>query len=194
MPIQIGQRPDHGFDEPLGLLSDCHRRIEHFLQVLIAVDAQASGGPLTADQRRALEASLRYFAVAAPKHTADEEASLFPRLRDTGDPSATQALSLLETLERDHDAADADHAAVDTLARRWLESDRLSAADAADLRQRLARLKALYDRHIAIEDKQLFPAAARMLTDAQIREVGREMAGRREHAAALKSTAVESRG
>ena len=23
MRIQIGQRPDHGFDEPLGLLSDC---------------------------------------------------------------------------------------------------------------------------------------------------------------------------
>jgi hypothetical protein len=39
MAIQIGQRPDHDFHEPLGLLSDCHRRIEHFLRVFIAVDS-----------------------------------------------------------------------------------------------------------------------------------------------------------
>ena len=34
-PLQIGAAPDHDFDEPLGLLSDCHRRIEHFLDILI---------------------------------------------------------------------------------------------------------------------------------------------------------------
>ena len=37
MPVRIGGRPEHGFDEPLGLLSDCHRRIERFLGVLAAV-------------------------------------------------------------------------------------------------------------------------------------------------------------
>jgi hypothetical protein len=71
MPIQIGHGPDHDFDQPLGLLSDCHRRIEHFLRVLVAVDDRAAGGPLAADHRRALEGALRYFEVAAPKHTAD---------------------------------------------------------------------------------------------------------------------------
>ena len=45
MPIQIGQRADHGFDEPLGLLSDCHRRIEHFLRVLSTISADAAGFP-----------------------------------------------------------------------------------------------------------------------------------------------------
>jgi len=30
---------------------------------------------------RALASALRYFGEAAPKHTADEEESLFPRLR-----------------------------------------------------------------------------------------------------------------
>ena len=37
MPISIGARPQSGFDDPLGLLSDCHRRIESFLGVLIRV-------------------------------------------------------------------------------------------------------------------------------------------------------------
>ena len=31
MLVKIGQPVDHGFDAPLGLLSDCHRRIEKFL-------------------------------------------------------------------------------------------------------------------------------------------------------------------
>ena len=45
MPLQIGERPDHSFAEPLGLLSDCHRRIEHFLLVLLAIDREGAGGP-----------------------------------------------------------------------------------------------------------------------------------------------------
>ena len=92
MPIAIGARRDHGFDEPLGLLSDCHRRIEHFLRVLIALDARAHGGPLLDTERNDLTAALRYFATAAPRHTADEEDSLFPRLRESSDPAALRAL------------------------------------------------------------------------------------------------------
>ena len=180
MPIQIGRQPDHDFDEPLGLLSDCHRRIEQFLEVLVAVDAQAAGGRLNADQRRALEASLRYFAVAAPKHTADEEVSLFPRLRATGDPAAAEALALLDRLEHDHDDAEAHHGAVERLVRRWLSDDRLEPSEAAELRERLTKLTALYRRHIAVEDQELFPAAARLLGAAELRQIGREMASRRQ--------------
>jgi hemerythrin-like domain-containing protein len=179
MAFQIGQRPDHDFDEPLGLLSDCHRRIEHFLRVLIAVDAEAAGGSLTMTHRADLEGALRYFAVAAPRHTADEEQSLFPRLRDAGDPGVTQALELVERLEHDHDEAEQHHAAVDTLVRRWLENDGLGPNDAAELRERLLGLQTLYQRHISLEDERLFPAAARVLDAKQIEAIGREMAARR---------------
>jgi hypothetical protein len=34
MTIQIGAKPDSGFDDPIGMLKDCHRRIEHFLYML----------------------------------------------------------------------------------------------------------------------------------------------------------------
>jgi len=78
MPVQIGA-PAHNFSDPTGLLSDCHRRIEMFLRVLEGV-ALVIDRPLTGESRSALESALRYFREAAPKHTADEEESLFPRL------------------------------------------------------------------------------------------------------------------
>ena len=180
MPIQIGEPAGHHFGQPLGLLSDCHRRIEHFLRVLIVIDAEAAGGPLTAGQLEALEGARRYFAVAAPKHTADEEESLFPRLRATGDPAATAALSLVDKLERDHEEAETHHAAVDVLVRRWIDENRLSPSGATELRERLSSLQALYQRHIMAEDQRLFPAAARALDDAQLRQIGEEMAARRD--------------
>jgi hemerythrin-like domain-containing protein len=176
MPLQIGAAPDHDFDEPLGLLSDCHRRIEHFLDILIETERHAAGAPLTSPQRGDLEASLRYFAVAAPKHTADEEQSLFPRLRAVSDPAVTHALELLE---RDHDEAEQLHATVDHLVRQWFAHNILDAAEARALREHLAALRHLYQQHICIEDRDVFPAAARLLSATQIHEVGREMAERR---------------
>ena len=179
MPIQINRRPDHGFDEPLGLLSDCHRRIEHFLDILIAVHGNAGDEALSASNRRALEESLQYFRTAAPRHTADEEESLFPRLRESGDPAAARALVMIDGLEKDHDEANAHHVRVEILVQRWLSTGRLGSADSAELRDRLSRLQALYQRHIAVEDQDLFPAAARVLDEDQIGQIGREMAARR---------------
>jgi hemerythrin-like domain-containing protein len=144
------------------------------------VDAEAAGGTLTPAHRGALEASLRYFAIAAPKHTADEEQSLFPRLRDSPDPTAAAAMMLVDRLEHEHDEADGHHAAVAVLVRRWLAEDHLSLAEARKLRERLAQLQQLYQRHITVEDKELFPAAARVLDTAQLRQIGREMAARRQ--------------
>ncbi len=179
MPIHIGGHTDHGFTEPLGLLSDCHRRIEHFLQLLITVDLKAAGGTLSLEYRRALEGALKYFETAAPTHTADEEDSLFPRLRASDRPDAKRALTLIEQLEHDHVAADQHHAAVNMLVRRWIEADRLDMADATALRTHLTALQALYSAHIAVEDDDLFPAAARALDAPALQAIGREMAARR---------------
>lgn len=179
MPIKIGQRPDHTFEQPLGLLSDCHRRIEFFLQVLIATDERVAGGPLDSADRASLEGALAYFASAAPRHTADEEDSLFPRLRQCADPAAGQALATLAVLEADHAEADGHHRAVDQLVRRWMTAGSLDAADRGVLRDRLSRLREMYSRHIDVEDRELFPAAARLLTKMQVQEIGREMAARR---------------
>lgn len=179
MPIRIGQPLDHEFTEPLGLLSDCHRRLEYFLEVLIRL-SESAGGALTPEQWKDLEKAVNYFARAAPQHTADEEESLFPRLRATRDPRAAEAIECLSQLERDHEMAEAHHLAVDTFCRRWLDHGFLSDADRRNLEDRLAELQAIYREHIAIEDNQLFPVASAVLSEEQLLEIGREMEDRRD--------------
>src|SRR5579864_7182526 len=105
MPVQIGSTA-HSFSDPTGLLSDCHRRIEMFLASLERTGALLHK-PLQPDTRMALESALRYFRDAAPKHAADEEDSLFPRLRRLSHPQIEVAIQQLEPLEHDHERANA---------------------------------------------------------------------------------------
>jgi hypothetical protein len=51
MAIQIGAKRDSGFDDPLGMLKDCHRRIENFLGILCVVVERAQGRSLTGEER-----------------------------------------------------------------------------------------------------------------------------------------------
>jgi len=178
MPLKIGSPLDHDFDEPLGLLTDCHRRIEYFLHVLIRLTEKAKLR-LTPEQWKELESAVNYFAFSAPRHTADEEQSLFPRLRSVEDPRAAQALECMQELEHDHELAAAHHLAVDRFCRRWLDHGFLSDTDMRNLRDRLAELQSLYREHIALEDGFLFPVAAQLLSDDKLRDIGREMAARR---------------
>ena len=179
MLLKIGHRPDHDFREPLGLLSDCHRRIEHFLSTIRAITNQARGEKLTDTQRAQLEAATAYFATAGPRHTADEEDSLFPRLRAAHDPRAVAALELVDQLEADHAAANEHHEVVDQLIRSWLSDGYLPAADVKDLLERLDGLNCMYAAHIDVEDREVFPAAAQLLSKDDLTEIGREMMARR---------------
>lgn len=179
MSLQIGEAASPTFQQPLALLSDCHRRVEKFLGLLLRVAREADGGPLNPMQREALETSLRYFREAAPKHTADEEDSLFPRLRALGTPEAVAVMEKIAALEADHRTAGPDHDAVELFGRLWLARNRLGADEVASMRTHLESLHMLYGRHIRIEDDEVFPAAARLLAATDLAEVGREMAERR---------------
>jgi len=177
--IQIGAPLAADFTNPLGVLSDCHRRVERFLQLLITVSEHAQGGPLSAEQRDALRLALRYFREAAPMHTADEEESLFPRLRRAAHPRVAVVLRAVENLEGEHEAARFDHLTVDLLGRRWLANDSLPAERVHELRDALRRLETLYERHIAIEDREVFPLSRLILNSADIATMGQEMTRRR---------------
>ena len=172
MPVQIGRR-ESDFTHPLGLLSDCHRRIERFLNVLLTLSRTRAGSALDSAESASLRAALDYFRDAAPEHTADEEESLFPRMRAAG------ALAELDHLESDHAAAAAAHAEVDALGSRWLDAGSLPAESATRLADLLLQLDETYRRHIALEDSEIFPAAGRVLSREQLAEVGREMENRR---------------
>lgn len=181
MPVKLGAKPDHGFDQPLELLSDCHRRIETFLGMMIQVLERAHQGSraLDAQERDALEAALRYFDVAAPRHTQDEEQSLFPRMRASDNPQAHAALARVEALEADHRRADAMHAAAKEVCRRWLDAGPLNESDRQRLASLLHDLRQMYAGHILLEDRELFPLASRVLNAQQLSEIGQEMAHRR---------------
>jgi len=175
MAIQIGTTSPH-FSDPIGLLSDCHRRVEMFLGSLRAIGDTCD--ILNDEGLRALENALRYFRQAAPKHTADEEVSLFPRLRQC--PSLPNSiLALIERLERDHTWADPLHALLEELGALWIADRRLSAKQRQEFRKAAAQLQAMYSEHIELEDSVLFPAANQMLSAEEKREIGLEMAARR---------------
>ena len=178
MPVQIGAK-SHNFTDPTGLLSDCHRRVEMFLGSLVAI-AGVIDGPATEETRRALESALRYFAQAAPKHTADEEESLFPRLRQIHDPEVEAAFSKLEQLEDEHDWAAPLHAEVDRLGAQYLSSGSLSGREVSDFRKAVASLASMYKQHISVEDSLVFPLAARVLSDPEKMAIAEEMAARRK--------------
>ena len=178
MPVQIGAKT-HSFADPTGLLSDCHRRIEMFLGTLERI-AEFRERPLDADERTALEASLKYFRDAAPKHTADEEESLFPRLRRMHDPEVERAIETLDPLEHEHRRADSLHAEVDRIGRQWLERDSLIASEEERFRTCVAELALIYKEHIRIEDEVVFPIAGRILSPGEKAEIANEMTARRK--------------
>ncbi|HWR51744.1 MAG TPA: hemerythrin domain-containing protein [Bryobacteraceae bacterium] len=179
MPITIGGKPESHFSDPIGLLTDCHRRIERFLSVLVQVAAQAGEGELTDERRTALETALRYFREAAPNHTADEEDTLFPRMRMMDRPEAKAVLASVDSLEQDHERAQEMHDEADRLGQAWLASGTISTADAALLSAVLAQLDELYRGHIAVEEQEVFPVAARLLAAPDREAIGGEMAARR---------------
>jgi hemerythrin-like domain-containing protein len=177
MGIQIGAKPDSGFDNPIGMLTDCHRRIEHFLNILCVVVEQAAGRALTDEEKGAVQSALQYFRVGGQRHTADEEESLFPRLRAA---SATVTLKELSGLESDHRDADDLHRAADTLYTAWIATGPLSPDDEQRLLLITKRLRHLYEEHIRVEEQTVFPLAAQMLDTGTIAAIGREFRKRRE--------------
>ena len=176
MAIQIGAKPDRGFDDPIGMLIDCHRRVEHFLHILCVVSDRVQDRTLTDDEAAAVQSALHYFRVGGLRHTADEEESLFPRLRAE---SAAGNLEELGGLESDHRSANDLHVAVDALYSAWIATGRLSPEDELQLRSNTEQLKHLYEEHIQVEEKIVFPRAAEMLNPQAIAAMGQEFHARR---------------
>jgi len=175
MAIQIGAKPDSGFDDPLGMLKDCHRRIEKFLDILIVVAERAEDRGLTEEEKTAVEAALQYFRSGGQRHTADEECSLFPRLRTGTLPPPAE----LEALEADHRESGELHDSVEALYTGWAATGELSAADRHRMLVETRKLRHLYARHIQIEETVVFPHAARALDSRTVAEIGLEFKARR---------------
>ena len=162
--------PAPGFDDPLGVLRACHRRMERQLATLVRLRRHLPAHHADDDARAAAAAILRYFDSAAPNHHADEEASLLPRLV----AARPEIAPLCASIERDHVE----------LGARWM---RLRPRLAAIVARSGAHLPirevetfcAAYAAHIAREEGTLLPQAQAALDAAALAAIGEEMSARR---------------
>ena len=159
------------------MLEDCHRRIERFLNILCIVAAQASGRSLNQEESTAVTAALHYFQEGGRRHNADEEESLFPRLR-AAQPDDSQAR--LADLEDDHRRTGDLHQQVEVLFRKWIDSFAISNSEQQALLSSTAELKRIYAEHIRLEESTVFPHAAQVLDKAAIAAIGLEFQARRK--------------
>lgn len=164
-----------GFDAPLAMLAECHRRVERQCATLTRLVAHLDAHGSDAPAREAATAVMRYFDLAAPNHHADEEEDLFPALIEA--MAGSDAVCLREITA----SLRADHAELD---RRWAALRRTLEAIAAGRSAALAADEArafaeLYARHIAREERELLPMAERLLGDAELAAIGAAMRRRR---------------
>ena len=163
-----------GFDDPLGMLRACHRRIEKQLATLERLQRHLPEHGHDDDARHAARAILRYFDTAAVNHHADEERSIFPRLARAAVTDA-HAQAVMNELQREHRLLDVQ----------WARLRPLLAGIAAGQRANLSprdvlELREAYARHIAVEEDVLIPIAEATLDDQALLEIGEEMASRRD--------------
>jgi hemerythrin-like domain-containing protein len=176
MAVQIGAKPASGFDDPIGMMQDCHRRIERFLDILHRVVRKARRRALTAEEVQAVETALHYFRTSGLQHSEDEEKSLFSRLRALG---ATDVLQQVERLESDHRAAAVLHEEADRIYTRWISAGLLSTKDAAALEAATGELARIYSTHIAVEEGIVFPRAAALFGKDLLHTMSAEFRRRR---------------
>lgn len=178
MLVTIGKKPESDFDDPVGMLRDCHKRITYFLDTLAFAAKKFRGLPLPHDVRTAVLNSLRYFREAAPKHNADEEQSLFPRIR-TSIRSEESTAVLMQSLQDEHRWAEGLHETADDLIRTWIANSSLNTEESEKLISTLTQLQSFYAEHIGHEEQTIFPLAEESLSAPEIASIGAEMAARR---------------
>lgn len=180
--FKINQPHIPDFTAPFDLLVHCHQRIETQLETLVrAAEILRSGNSLSSPKAfDAIDAACKHFAVAGAKHTADEEESLFPRLRECGGAAGEEALAAMTELESQHRSAEQMHKQFDEFV---LTLPRDGSADSRELdcfSEMAAELSAFYRPHIFMENSLVFPIAGRVLPANEIYNLGEEMRSRRK--------------
>ena len=155
------------------MMERSHRRLEERL-----ADLQSAAGAIVRERAGLAELALvdeviAYLERSAARHEADEEESLFPRLRGDRDIAP-----LLADLTAEH----AHHrhliGQLRALRSTWPPAGP-AAADGATLAIAITELSRAYRSHITREEEELLPAARGRLTPAEIASITAEMHRRR---------------
>jgi hemerythrin-like domain-containing protein len=151
------------------LLLACHDQIRRFAGLTLRLSEHlAAHGPDQPSQEAA-RSILRYFDIAAPLHHEDEEADLFPALRQLDPTRAGEAIEQLTS----------EHAELHALwhgVRDWLQHTARGQACATPAT--VGMFAQRYLAHAQAEEDQVYPAAA-LLDAATLRRISDAMVHRR---------------
>ncbi len=171
MYLRIGGKPSTG--GLTDLLLECHGRIRNFVAMARRV-GEATDVP-DEEIREAAHRVHRYFAEALPRHVADEEESIVPRLLGRSD-EVDRALALMQAQHAEHEPLLAELLAA--CAALQDEPGR------SDLRERLLPVARSLEKeleiHLANEEQVIFPALRTLLGDEDRRAIAEEMRARRD--------------
>ena len=167
--------PAAGFEAPLEMLSACHGRVESQCQTLLRLVPHLAANGSDQAAREAAQNVMRYFDTSARHHHADEEEDLFPALLQSAPaPDLARLRELIAALQAQHRELEQAWSAL----RRKLEAVSRGTLRELDADE-VGHLADLYRSHIAREEAELLPLAARVLAVAQLDGVGRAMRARR---------------
>lgn len=162
--------------DPIDWLQDCHARIRQFTELGLRL-AEAEG-VRDEEVRDAAERLVRYFSVALPLHSEDEERTLAPRLLAKALPPEIE--KAVHDMKSEHGPI---HALLDELVPHWRalidEPARLPELSST-LRLGADRLHELFAPHLAKEEATVFSFARKQLEAAELAEIALEMRARRK--------------
>ena len=164
------------FDSPLEMLRACHGRIMDQCSTLQKLLQHLPVHGCDVQARQAAQAILRYFDTAGQFFHQDEEVDLFPLLLAT---SSTEAHELVIRLLGEHQEMNAAWLRLRSSLQNIAEG-RISENQSALLEESVVKtFSTAYAHHITLENAQLLPLAAQLLSKQQLHDLGREMAARR---------------
>ncbi|MEY4764782.1 MAG: hypothetical protein RI907_1455 [Pseudomonadota bacterium] len=167
--------PAVGFEVPLEMLAACHGRVQHQCETLLRLLDHLKSHGADRSAQEAAQAVMRYFDTAARHHHEDEELDLFPALLESMAGSDAVCLrELTESLRGDHRLLERRWA---SLRERLMQVTEGSAAALED--DDVKGFVQLYEQHIAREEAELLPMAARLLSAVELDRIGLAMRSRR---------------
>jgi hemerythrin-like domain-containing protein len=166
--------PAPTFDRPLEMLHACHGKILHQCETLQKLAVHLSSNGCDQQARQAAQDILRYFDTAGQFHHQDEEENVFPALRLAAGSTQPRLRDLLGRLLSEHIVMLGAWNALRPFLLQVAEGTDTQLPDAL-----AAKFINSYTGHIAVEESELLPLAARLLSPQQTAAIGKRMAERR---------------
>ena len=161
--------------DAVAMLLACHQRIRNF--TAIAARIADAKGAAPAEVANAAEAVHRYYFIALPLHEADENESVYPRLRrNLTDPQERESL---QSMVDQHGPIDEVVARLIPLWAKLKSAPEQLSALAPELRSNATRLQELWREHLALEEEIVFPLIRTRLTPDDLKSIHMEMQQRR---------------